>query len=274
MIRLLHESARRLKPYRRSAAVLGCARLLLKMICLFSSLWLQNEMRRSGLLRSGALSAMPNGSDLFLAGSLLLGLTGSTPLRMQSDWQIGRLSGTLDENDLGFLSHCSSFWLWCRAFGARLLMQTVILLSAMPALLLGFAAKCIWLALPAEEESILPLMTVLHLGILAFAALLLPLRCLAAASALPYVYLKSPHEPPHRNLRLAFRLTRGQTAEILLTRLILQPMLLFPFSAARMIPVLLAAEQLRCANALRHLEPHSRTKFSGFELHAYEEPAM
>lgn len=274
MIRLLHESARRLKSFRRSAAILGCARLLLKLSRLIPAVWLQNELYRTGFLhRSDIAAPFPNRSDVFLTVSLLVMLIGSTPLRIQSDWQIGRLAGTLDGNDLGFLSHCSSLWLWCRACFARLYMQTVILFSALPALLLGFAAKWIWLTIPPEEESILPLLTVLHLGFLAAAAVLLPLRCLAASAALPWCWLKSPHESARRNLRHAFRLSRGQSASILLTRLLLLPALAVPFTAVWALPVLLASEQLRTANAMRRREPLCRTKFSGFELHAYEAPA-
>lgn len=268
MSRVLHESARRLKGCRRSAAVLGCARLLLHITCLLSAAILQKLLQNSRILPGDNVSPMPNRGDLFLAVSLLAALLACTPLRMQSDWQIGRLAGTLDGNDLGFLAQSGSFWLWCRATGTRLLMQIVILLSALPALLLGAAAKCIWLMIPPDDEGLLPLLTVLHFGFLAAAAVLLPLRCLAASSALPYCYLKAPHESALRILRRAFRYSRGQTGSILLSRAIMMPMMLFPFTAVRTIPVLLASEQLRCLRAERHLEPHPRSRFSGLELHA------
>ena len=273
MMRLLHESARRLKPYRRSSAVIGCARLVVRTASILSAVRIQHELLHAGILREDAMLAPLNGSDVFLAAVLLGVLLADTPLRMQTQWQIGRLSGTLDENDLGFLAHCGSLWLWSRAIGARLLMQFVILLSVLPSVLLAFAAKCIWLCIPPEQECILPLLTVLHLMISAAALLLLPVRCLAASSALPYCYLKSPHESAMRNLRQAFRCSRGQTSGILLNRLIAAPLLLLPFTAVHIIPVLLTSEQLRCIIAERHLASQPRSRFSGLELHAYESPA-
>lgn len=270
MNRMMHEAARRLKPYRRSTAIIGCARLITALICLLASLWLQNEMRQAGILPENTLYAPPNLSDLCLTGALLIALIACTPLRMQTAWQLGRLSGTLDQNDLGFLAQCSSAWLWSRAIGTRLLMQILLILSAVPSFLLGAAAKCIWQTISPEEESLLPLMTVLHIGILAFAALLLPLRCLAASTALPFCFLKAPHEPAFRNMRSAFRDTRGQSCGILLNRFCTAPFMLIPFTAVRIIPVLLTSEQLRCITARRHLIPNPRTKYSGLELHAYE----
>lgn len=268
MSRVLHESARRLKACRRSAAVLGASRYLLRIVGLIAAVVVQNLLRGAGLLQADANSALPNCGDLFLIVSLFFAVLICTPLRIQSDWQIGRLAGTLDDNDLGFLAHSSSFWLWCRAIGNKLLMETVILLSVLPALLLGFTAKCIWLTIPPEDEGLLPLLTVLHLAVLAAAALLLPLRALAASAALPFCFLKTPHESAFRILRSAFRYTRGQSGAILLTRLLCAPLLLIPFSAVRMLPVLLTAEQLRCTAAQRRLAPHPRSRFSGLELHA------
>ncbi len=270
MNRLLHESARRLKPYRRSAAVIGCARLILTLICLLASIWAQRELQRAGILPSNALFEPLNRSDLFLVGSLLTALAACTPLRMQTAWQIGRLAGTLDGNDLGFLAQSDSLWLWSRAIGTRLLMQLLIVLSVVPSLLLGTVAKCVWLTIPPEQDSLLQLMTVLHLGFLAFAAILLPIKCFAASTALPFCFLKSPHESAFRILRTAFQDTRGQTAGILLNRILMIPFMILPFTAVRIIPILLASEQLRCVIARRHREPPLRTQFSGFELHAYD----
>ena len=268
MTRVMHEAARRLKPCRRSSAVLGCARLMLRLVSLLAACSMQNGLRRCGFLRSDAMCAPLNGADLFCILLCFAAILACTPLRITTQWQAGRLAGTLDENDLGFLSQCGSLWLYGRAIGVRLLAEAVILLSVMPAVLLGFAAKCIWLTIPPEQESILPLLTVLHLIIAAAAMLLLPLRCLAASAALPFCYLKSPHESALRNLRQAFRCTRGQTGGILLNRLLAAPILLLPFTAVHGIPVLLVSEQLRCIIAQRHLAPHPRSRFSGLELHA------
>ena len=151
MMRLLHEASRRLKSDRRSAAVIGCARLILYLISAAAAGRAQDSLRSCGYLTARIDAAQPNGSDLFLIGTMLFVLLACTPLRMQTAWQTGRLAGTLDENDLGFLAQSGSVWLWCRAIGTRLLMQILILLSALPVLLLGFAAKCIWLTIPPES---------------------------------------------------------------------------------------------------------------------------
>jgi hypothetical protein len=268
MTRVMHEAARRLKPCRRSSAVLGCARLMLRLVSLLAAYSIQNILRRGGFLQPDAMHAPLNAADLFCAAVCASAVLACTPLRMMTQWQAGRLAGTLDENDLGFLSQCGSLWLYGRAIVVRLLSETVILLSVLPAVLLAAAAKCIWLTIPPERESILPLLTVLHLILAAAAMLLLPLRCLAASAALPFCYLKSPHESALRNLRQAFRCTRGQTCGILLNRLLAAPLLLLPFTAVHGIPVLLVSEQLRCIIAQRHLAAQPRSRFSGLELHA------
>ncbi|MBQ5338033.1 MAG: hypothetical protein J6Z40_02585 [Oscillospiraceae bacterium] len=268
MTRVMHEAARRLKPCRRSSAVIGCARLMLRLVSLLAAYSMQNILRRGGFLQPDAMHAPLNAADLFCAAVCASAVLACTPLRMMTQWQAGRLAGTLDENDLGFLSQCGSLWLYGRAIAVRLLSETVILLSVLPAVLLAAAAKCIWLTIPPERESILPLLTVLHLILAAAAMLLLPLRCLAASAALPFCYLKSPHESALRNLRQAFRCTRGQTCGILLNRLLAAPLLLLPFTAVHGIPVLLVSEQLRCIIAQRHLAAQPRSRFSGLELHA------
>ena len=111
---------------------------------------------------------------------------------------------------------------------------------------------------------------VLHLGFLAAAALWLPLRVYAASAALPYCLLKMPHLPNRKILRAAFRLSSGQTAATVFLRLCTLPLLPLPFTAVSALPVLLAAEQIRFANAWRHQQPGQRNAFSELELHAAE----
>ena len=157
MSRVLHESARRLKSCRRSAAVLGAARYLLRIVTLLSAAAVQNLLRGAGLLHDTD-TALPNRGDLFLAAALLTALLICTPLRMQTDWQIGRLAGTLDENDLGFLGCSSSLWLWRRALLIRLLSRIWLLMTVLPMCLLLTAAGTVWAMIPPETESILPLL--------------------------------------------------------------------------------------------------------------------
>lgn len=257
MKRLWHEAGRRLKPHRRSAAVIGAALTVVSMLCLLA-----------GTVTQRILSPALQGWHL--AGALLTALLARTPLHLHCSWQIGRLTGTLDENDLGFLACSSSLWLWSRAVLLRLAADLLLIVSALPAFLLYAAARCIWIAAPADTESIRLILTVLHLAILSAAAVCLPLRIYAAASALPYCCLKAPHTAVSSMLRRAFRLTRGQSISIIRMRICTAPFLLCPFTAVYALPTLLAAEQIRCERGFRHQQPRSSSVFSGLELHAFD----
>ena len=262
MKRLRHEACRRIRPYRRSAAVLGAGRYLTAVLCLIA-----------GQLTSQAVREIPALRPWYLTGALLTAAAALTPLRFQTDWQIGRLCGTLNENDLGFLACSSSLWLWGKALLLRLMTAGMLIGSVLPGCLLYAASKSIWLTMPPYGEGLLTLLTVLHLGFLAAAAALLPLRITAVSAALPYCLLKLPHESPARILRAAFRLSRGQSAGILRMRICTLPFLLLPFTAMAALPALLAAEQLRCERAWRHQLPQRSSAFSGLELHAAEPAA-
>lgn len=270
MIRLCHEARRRLKNGRRSAAVIGAVRLITGVGGLLAAILLRKLLVQEGYVPASSLTGDLNTDDLFLIATLLTALLAYTPLHIQTGWQLGRLSGTLDDNDLGFLAHSSSLWLWSKAIFVRFLMQMLMLLSALPALLLYIAAKGIWLSIPPAEEGLLPLLTVLHLGILSAVACYLPLRVYAAGTALPYSYLKTPHEMPFRILRRCFRFTHAQTLSIIAMRLVLLPTLLIPFTAVEMLPALLTAEQIRCERVWRHQGTRRRSRFWLLELHAYE----
>ena len=263
-----HEASRRLRGHRGTAAMLAGCRITVCAVWLFSSSFLQKR-----LLASADFSGMPNLWDCFLPIVLTVGLLFLTPLRVQTVWQLGTLSGVLDENDNGFLASCSHLWLWTRAFCLRLLSGICLVVSTAPALLLALSAKALWLRIPPEEESIFPLLTVLHLAILAFAALLLPLRICAARSALPFCFLKMPHEQAFRLFRLSFRLTARHSGSILLLRIICLPAVLFPITGVFVLPVLLTAEQLRCARSWRHMQPRRSGAFARLELHAAEADA-
>lgn len=267
---LWHEAVRRLRMHRRAASVIGAARLITAILCLLSGVLIQNRLTALNILHANPFSGSPNLWDLFLPAALLTAMLAVTPLRMQTAWQLGRISGTMDENDLGFLACSSSLWLWSRALLVRLTAGCILILSALPALLLYAAAKSIWLITPDTGESLLYLLTVLHLAMLAAAALLLPLRVYAAQTALPYCYLKTPHETAFRVIRMAFRLTKRQSAQIILMRTLCILPLLIPFSAVYVLPTLLTAEQIRCERAFRHLQPRHSSFFSHLELHAYD----
>ena len=257
MRRLRHEAARRLKSHRGSAALIGAARYLTAVLC-----------AAAGVLSQRAVQALPQVQPWFPAAALLTAAAALTPLRIQSDWQIGRLTGTLDENDLGFLACSSSLRLWCKAIRLRVLVSVLLVISLLPACLLYAAARGVWLTAPLLTEGMLPVLTVLHLGFLAAVSLWLPLRVCAASAAVPFCCLKTPHHASAGILRAAFRLSRGQTAEIVLMRLRIAPLLLLPFPAIGLLPVLLAAEQIRFARTLRHQKPKDSSVYAGLELHA------
>ena len=273
MIGLWHDAARRLRGQRRSAAVIGTAGYIAAFLCVLSGCMIQGLLNADILSVNKYASGSPNLWDVFLISGMLTAVLALTPLRMQSAWAIGSMTGTLDRNDLGFLACSGSVWLWGRAIAVRLLSGTVLLLSAVPSLLLYVAAKSIWLLIPPDSDSTLALLTVLHLGIPAAAGIWLPLRVLAAETALPFAYLKEPHASAFHVLRNAFRMSRAQTAGILLMRLLTLPFLLIPFTAVWFMPVLLTAEQIRCVRAQRHMQPKGSSLLSHLELHAYEPDA-
>ncbi|MCR4760644.1 MAG: hypothetical protein K5705_10325 [Oscillospiraceae bacterium] len=260
MMRVWHESARRLRSCRRSAAAAGAARLISLILCILTVFLLK---RMPPFSDTGSLR-----QDLWCIGVLAALLAGYTPLRFRTDRLIGELAGTLNANDLGFLACSNPLWLWCRAYALQILTALLQAASCIPPLLLTACTKGLWLLIPADGERLTELLTVLHTGILAVFAALLPLRVCAASAALPYCFLKSPHMPLHTVIRQAFRLTRGQSARILCTRLTVLPLLLLPYPAVRALPILLAAEQVRCARAQRHLQPRRSSRFSELELHA------
>ncbi|MCQ2407918.1 MAG: hypothetical protein MJ065_05255 [Oscillospiraceae bacterium] len=268
MMRLRHEAGRRLRPYRRSTSAIGAARYVTGAVCLLTGILTQKILRDGGVLPDSGLTGAFSLADLYLPAALLIAMLALTPLKMQSDWQLGRLAGTLDENDLGFLACSGSVWLWCRALAGRLLLMMLLLIAAVPALLLYAAAKTVWLTIPPQSESILPLLTVLHLGLLTAVAAYLPLRVYAAGAALPGCYLKLPHESPFRVVGTALRLTRRMTPKILWMRLTSLPLLILPVTAIFALPALLTAEQLLTERAWRHTVPRKRSHFSRLELHA------
>lgn len=269
MIRLCHEARRRLKNSRRSAAVIGAARLITGIGGLLAAILLRKQLVQEGYVPQHSLQGTFSADDIFLIGTLLTALLAFTPLHIQTAWQLGRLSGTLDDNDLGFLAHSKSLWLWGKAVLLRLMMKLLLLLSALPAMLLYIGTKAVWMSIPPAEEGLLPLLTVLHFAVLTAAACYLPLRVYAAETALPYCYLKMPHESAFRILRMCIRFTRRQTPAIIAMRLLLLPTLLLPFTAVEMLPALLTAEQIRCERAWRKQTPRRSSRFRLLELHAY-----
>lgn len=270
---LWHEAARRLRNRRRSAAVVGAARYISFVFCFLCWNTVQHVLTAHAYLPHGDFTSFPNLWDIFLPACLTAAAIALTPLRMQSAWTLGGISGILDGNDLGFLACSGTLWLWSKALAVRLLSGLLLILSVLPSLLLYTAAKSIWLMVPEAGDSLLYLLTVLHLGMAAAIAAILPLRAAAAETALPYAFMKQPHVSVFRIIRLAFRLSRRQTAGIVLLRLLTAPFLILPFTAVPVLPVLLTAEQLRCERAWRHLQPKRRSVFSDLELHAYRPEA-
>lgn len=263
MRRLWHEASRRLRGHRRTAAMIAAARLT---VCLL--LLLCGSLMQTRLLRGADFTGEPNLWDVFLPCCLLASVLAATPLRVQTAAMIGSDAGILDENDIGFLERSSRLWLWLRALHIRLLGGLSLILSAMPALVLLIAAKGLWLLIPPEQEGLLPLLTVLHLLMLAAAAAWLPLRVFAASTALPYCFLKMPHTAAVKVMLLSFRVTRRQTCGIVMMRLLALPWVLLPVTGVYVLPTLLTAELLRGSRGWRHIQPRHSGRFAGLELHA------
>ncbi|MBQ8920584.1 MAG: hypothetical protein IJ060_00265 [Oscillospiraceae bacterium] len=263
MTGLWHEAARRLRGHRRDASLIAAVRLSVLLLLL-----LCGRTAQVRLLPDADFTGAVNLWDLFLPCCLLFSLLAATPLRAQTIMQLGAITGLLDENDIGFLESSSRMWLWLRALHARLLGGFMLLLSAIPALAALVAAKSVWLLIPPEQEGLLPLLTVLHLLMLAAAAFLLPLRVFAACTALPYCFLKMPHASALRVLLLSFRVTRRQTAGIVMMRLLAAPWLLLPVTAIYVLPTLLTAEFIRGSRGWRHMQPRRSGRFAGLELHS------
>ena len=74
MRRLRHEAVRRLKPYRRSAAVLGAARYLTAVFCMIA-----------GARTQPAVQTVPVLRQWYPAGALLTAVLALTPLRRICD---------------------------------------------------------------------------------------------------------------------------------------------------------------------------------------------
>ena len=267
-MRVWHEAAVRLRDSPREAMLLGAARVIPQAVWLCLGMWMQHVLGERGLLRQADFAGKAGAWDLFLAGTVLAALAGLTPLRLQTDWQLGRISGVLDKNDLGFLAQSKARWLWGRAIAVRFCAGCVMIAAVLPCCIAAAAAKTVWLLLPADGEELLPLTAVLHLILLAGISLLLPLRVYAARTVLPFCFLKQPHASPVRILRLAFVLTRRQTLRILAQRICSLPLLVMPFAGLYAVSVLYCAEQVRAARCWRHMQPRRRTGFAQMELHA------
>ena len=235
-LRLWQSASRCLAAYRSDAMLLGSARLAVTALCLLTGIFIQRSLK-------GYQPALP--------GVLLLTLIAAAPMRTETVRHLGCLTGVLNEDDRGFLNCSSRFWLWKRAVMLRLFCGILFFCACIPFLLLFAAARVTWLVMPADGEDLLPLLTVLHCLMLLPAAAGLPLRVFAAGTALPFVLLKMPEYPAAKQLRLAFRLTRGQTAEIILQRVMCLPALILPYPAVLILPTLLSTELFRCQRCLK-----------------------
>ncbi len=221
-----------LREHRSEIMILGAARTAVALLCTAAGVFMQQILAAQTHL-------------LILPAAMLISLLAAAPMRTETVRHLSELTGVLNEDDLGFLNCSSKLWLWQRAALLRLICGILLFLACAPMLLLAFAARIIWLTMPAAGDDLLPLLTVLHLTLLIPAAAWLPLRVYTAGTALPFTLLKIPERSPAAQLRLAFRLTRRQTADILMQRLICLPALLLPYPAVAVLPTLLSAELLR-----------------------------
>ena len=237
--RLWYAAQKRLSGDKLTQVLLGGGRLLTLLICVCMGL----------LVQHAAADAKPWARDGATVLAMLLALLAAAPMRTETARQLAAMVGALNDDDRGFLDQSSRLWLWGRAALLRFLWGCCLIAAFLPFLLGIAAARVIRLTLPTEGDALLPLMTLLHVYVLIPASLWIPLRVWAAATALPFSLLKMPEISPLAQLRLAFRLTRGQTAAILLPRLICLPAMLLP----NVCTTVLGAELMRCAGRHRRL---------------------
>lgn len=238
-------AAPRLCARRGDLLLIGGTRILLSGICLAFCIWAQNALHP--LLKEPVIAGWLTGTDVFLPCVLLLMMLIQLPLHIQTDRQLGELTGTLDGSDIGFLRLSRMPWLWARAAAARLLAGIAGLLAWLPALALFAAARCVFLSAAPDTESLPLLLIVLHLLLLSAAAVFFPLRVYAASAALPLCFLKNPHKSAFFVLHDACRRTKHRTFHILTRRLLYLPLILLLPVGVVMLPRLLAAEMQESA---------------------------
>ena len=239
--RLWQCAGKRLSRHRGTLMLLGIGRLLTGLLGLCMSV----------------LIGRTSDSNTALLTALLLMLLAAAPMRTETARQLCDLTGVLTEDDRGFLDQSSRIGLWKQAAARRLLLRGMLLLAFLPAILLAMSARVIWLTMEPGGDALLPLLTILHLLLLVGPALLLPLRVYTAETALPFVLLKMPECGLHTQLRMIFRLSRGQMLPVLMTRLCCLPAILLPYPGAWLLPTLLGTELMRYHRRHRMMQNES-----------------
>lgn len=245
--------AERLNDSRKQEmAMLTALRMMLDLFLLMLGCIAQNALR-AHLTPASLLQTHLNLWDFFALASITGGCLISAPLRTFSAWRMAEISGLLDECDRGFLKCSSKIWLWTRWGIVQLLLMLLILISLIPAAACFRMANAIFLTAVQCTDSTFILLFTAHLWLFGMLSLYLPLRISAAATALPLCYLKSPHYRLYLLILQSFAVTRGDTAVILLRRLLCLPMALLPMTALRILPTLRIAELLTVRRRLTHL---------------------
>ena len=232
-----------LRANRRGVRILAAAELSLSTMLLLTGWILQRMMQDRHLLGSAGTGRIC-GWDLWLSGFLLAALLTLTPIRVQSAWILGEMTGVLDDNDTGFLRCSRNTSLWGKMLAARLLIAAGLLLSLLPTAAAWTAAGIIWRLMPLWHDAYPALLAAAHLLLAGAGLLMLPLRVLRAWLALPLCFLKTPHRSAGDIVRNALLLSRHAGGRLLLCRGILLPLMLVPPAAALFLPRLAASELL------------------------------
>ncbi len=240
-VRLWRCAGKRLGRHRGTLVLLGIGRLLTGLLGLCMSL----------------LIGSASDSNAAMLTAMLLMLLAAAPMRTETARQLCDLTCVLTEDDRGFLDQSSRLGLWKHAALLRLLLRGMLLLAFLPAILLAMTARVIWLTMELGSDALLPLLTILHLLLLIAPAMLLPLRVFTAETALPFVLLKAPECDLRAQLRMIFRLSRGQMLPVLITRLCCLPAILLPYPGAWLLPTLLGTELMRYHRRHRMLQNKS-----------------
>lgn len=237
----------RLRPYRRQAWIPAAAELMLLSAALVTGACVQQQLAGAGVLAPDRLAGGGSLWELFLPLCLLTSAAALTPLHVQRAWICGEISGVLDADDLGFLQASSSLWLWGRYLAVRLAWVSLTGLSFLPGFAALTLARAVMQTAAAEPDAFPALLTAAHLLLSAAGSLLLPMRLLAAGTALPFCFLKTPHLRVRDILSDAFKCSRKHWFFLSGRRILLFPLLMLPPFSLHLSPRLLTAEMIEAS---------------------------
>ncbi len=242
---LWHEAKDKLSAHQRAAAVFGAVWIIFLLLRTLFGCAAEQYLRGAGWLSQTSFCGSGAGIwDVFAVCWTLSSLLLSVPLQTMSMWWLGETVGVLNASDCGFLSCSSRLWLWRRVLRVRLMFSLMLGISVLPSGILFCLSARMLQSTVGLYDGTWGLLLTAHCLLAAILMLWLPLRLLAAQTALPLCYLKSPHFRPFTIIMQAIAATRGETFGLLMRRLCCVPLLICPMTALVTLPTMLTAEFL------------------------------